>query len=299
MSMAVSILLGANSFAQNPNHSAPQIKWLGVSVENLSEALRSQLGSTIKTEVGVLIKSIQPNSPAAKAGLRTHDILMSINGKPILSSNQLYQLVQQSNANENVSLEIIRKGEYQTLNANIGVRNAPTNRPHSPFNQPFSGFNHPFFNSQPNWNQPFFQQPFGQGWPGFSMPQFPNIPKNLQGKTQSWSQSESLSVRTLANGKIKAELKTKDNDNNERNYVYEGTRDSIINQIKNEKDMSQNHKDQLLGALQGNSSQSFGNSFNHFFNHTHPNFPNFPSFNTPWQQPQQKPLIQQQNRAIY
>lgn len=283
-----------------PQNAAPKVKWLGITVENLSGALRSQLGTRIKTDAGVLIREVEPNSPADRAGLQRFDILMSVEGKAISSSNQLYQIVQQTRTDEAISLEVIRQGEFKTMKSNIGERTVSRPSQIQPFNQPFGGgFNHPFWNSQPNWNSPFFQQPFNRGWQGFNMPPLTNIPKNLSGQSQSWSQSESLSVNTLKDGKIRAELKTKDKDNNEKNYVFEGNRNSVINQIQQQQEISQQHKQQLLGAVQGNSFQFFNNSgFNRFFNNPYPGISGFPSPN-PWAMPQTPQPQKQHNRATY
>lgn len=309
-SVAVGALLAVTTSAQNlhfinnnansaQNSATIKVKWLGVAVENLSDALRSQLGGRIKDGSGVIIRNVQPNSPADRAGLQRHDILMSVDGKAISSADQLYQIVQQSKTDEAISVDIIRAGEFKSLKTNIGERNVAQTAPARPFNNPYGGFNHPFWNSQPNWNSPFFQQPFGQGWQGFNMPAFPNIPNNLPGKATTWSESESLSVKTLKDGKIHAELKAKDKDNNEKNYVFEGTRDSVINQIKQQKDMPQQHKDQLLGAVQGNSIQFYSSpGVNNFFNRPFPAMPGFPATD-PWSYPQTPKAQQQHNRATF
>ncbi len=274
----------------NPQQAIPAkntIKWLGVSLDNLPPELRSQLGTQLATNQGVLIKDVQDNSPAKKAGLQAFDVLMVFNGENITDIQQVYNLVQNSNENQEVKLEIIRQGKKETLTANIGNRVITNNQAPSfqqqfqqPFfNNQFGGFNHPFWNPRPGG--------FYQDWPQFHAPTPPNI---NNGNVQSWSQSESLSVKTLANGKLHAELKSKDKDGNEKNYVYDGDRETIIKQIQEEKDMPQNHREQLLGALQANPTFRFKQRF--FNNNAFPAIPGSPHSN-PWQG------FPQQNRSVY
>ena len=293
--LAISPQIALANQANNPQQNNPQqtipakntIKWLGISLDNLSPALRSQLGTQVTANQGVLIKDVQGNSPAKKAGLQAFDVLTAFNGENITDTQQVYKLVQNSNENQEIKLEIIRQGKKETLTANIGSREVANNLAPSfqlPFQQPllnnrFGVFNHPFWNPRPGG--------FYQDWPQF---QAPTLPEINNGKVQSWSQSESLSVKTLADGKIHAELKSKDKDGNEKNYIYEGDRETVIKQINEEKDMPQNIRDQLLGAVQGNPSIHFHQDF--FKNNAFPAAPGFP-FSNQWQG------FPQQDRTVY
>ena len=52
--------------------------WLGVGVEEASEALQSQLG--LAPRVGLLVTYVTSDSPAAKAGLEKNDVLVEFEG---------------------------------------------------------------------------------------------------------------------------------------------------------------------------------------------------------------------------
>ena len=87
----------------NPQQTIPaknSIKWLGISLDNLSPALRSQLGTQVSANQGVIIKDVQGNSPAKKAGLQAFDVLTAFNGEKITDTQQVYTLVQNSNENQ-------------------------------------------------------------------------------------------------------------------------------------------------------------------------------------------------------
>jgi len=280
---ALAASLENNGSTANQAVNSMQIKWLGISLGEISPPLRSQLSKHIKDNEGVMIRNVQPRSPAQVAGLQAFDILKSFNGVAVNHPQQVYELVQKSDENKEIKLDIIRAGQQQTLNAKVGLRDINRSRP-SPFQRwphhnnqfgRFPGFNHPFFNSQPQFNSPFFQHNWpNSGSPNFNSPGFPAWPKNQPGNAQGWSQSESLSIKTLKDGKIHAELKSKDTNGDEKNFVFEGERDVIIKQIQEQKDLPEPQKNRLLGALQGNPTIIFNNNF--FGSDRMPPFPSGP-----------------------
>lgn len=284
-----------NSFTnnnQNITNKPAKIKWLGVSLGQISPALQSQLTSQLKGGTGVMIKAVQQNSPAEKAGLQAFDIVTHIDKKPVSSSQQVYTLVQQSRIGQNIELNYIRAGQKRMATAKISSRDVNNQSfgnqlfPNWPNSNRFGGWpdfnNDPFWNSPPNWNDPFFQNfnrdfnnRFNQGFPSpfFNFPEMPKMPdfpknfgenlgKNQSGTNiQSFSQSESLSIETLQDGKLHAELKSKDTDGNEKKFVFEGKRDQIIMDIHQQKDLPEAQKQKLIGAIQGSFSSFFNNSF--------------------------------------
>ncbi len=55
--------------------------WLGVNAENLSPALASLMG--IDGSGGILLTGVYPNTPAEAAGLRSGDVIVAVNKRPI------------------------------------------------------------------------------------------------------------------------------------------------------------------------------------------------------------------------
>lgn len=87
--------------------------WVGVQCEPLSEPLRAQLG--LKEGEGLVVESVLPDSPAAKAGLKPYDVLAAVNGKPIEGLRDLIAAVQKAKDQEDLTLEVIRQGKRQEL----------------------------------------------------------------------------------------------------------------------------------------------------------------------------------------
>jgi hypothetical protein len=87
---------------------------LGVRIAPPSPVLADQL--SLPKSQGLVIEGVTPDSPAAKAGLKPHDILLSFNGKSV-SSNPLdfAEQVRDAKADTPVEVVVVRKGKQETL----------------------------------------------------------------------------------------------------------------------------------------------------------------------------------------
>ncbi|MDO5701336.1 MAG: trypsin-like peptidase domain-containing protein [Bowdeniella nasicola] len=81
---------------------------------------RAELGTSIRA--GALVRSVEPGSPAAKAGVREGDIVTSIDDDPVVSANSLIGYVRQYAANDTVELTIARDGDLHEVQATLDVR---------------------------------------------------------------------------------------------------------------------------------------------------------------------------------
>jgi S1-C subfamily serine protease len=88
---------------------------LGITVETLSPQLAEYFG----TKEGVLVKSVQDNSPAAKIGIRAGDVITSINGSPIDDAAELRRGLRASRDGEEVTIGIVRDKKAQTLKGKL------------------------------------------------------------------------------------------------------------------------------------------------------------------------------------
>ena len=80
--------------------------WLGVLAKPVSETLRVHLD----VKEGVVLDYVAPDSPASKAGLRQHDILLSVEGKAISSQQDLREAIQGHRPGDKVKLQVIVQG---------------------------------------------------------------------------------------------------------------------------------------------------------------------------------------------
>jgi len=85
--------------------------WLGVSV-----------GASEADGTGALIGSITPGGPAAAAGLRVGDVVLSIDGKAIADSSDLVQSVNADRVGQRITIKVKRDGKEVTVTATVGTR---------------------------------------------------------------------------------------------------------------------------------------------------------------------------------
>ncbi|MFY9556926.1 MAG: Do family serine endopeptidase [Blastocatellia bacterium] len=90
---------------------------LGVSVGNLTQDLASQM--KLRVQTGVVIQSVQPNSPAGEAGLQRGDVIHRINRSPI-TNRQDYARVMSSLRNEKeITLQIERNAQLSFVGVTL------------------------------------------------------------------------------------------------------------------------------------------------------------------------------------
>jgi len=76
----------------------------------------------IKAREAIIVDSVLPGTPAAKAGLREHDIITEINGSKVTKGNQLQDVIVDSPVGSSVKLGFVRDGRPQTVSVTIGDR---------------------------------------------------------------------------------------------------------------------------------------------------------------------------------
>ena len=98
--------------------------WIGVSARPLREVLRRQL----KLKDGLIITQVAPNSPAGKAGLKRHDIILQFGDVKPSSPRSLLDVVRNSSGQQ-VDVKLLRDGEE------LSVQITPEERPASGLEQ--------------------------------------------------------------------------------------------------------------------------------------------------------------------
>jgi serine protease Do len=91
---------------------------LGVEVQTLNQTLANSF--KLQSPNGALVASVVPGSAAAEAGVKVGDVILKVNGAPILDAGQLSQRIGVAAPGDKAALEIWRDGKSLTLNATIG-----------------------------------------------------------------------------------------------------------------------------------------------------------------------------------
>lgn len=94
--------------------------YLGVDVRSITPERAKEL--KLKTSQGVELTMVDQDGPAGKAGLDEGDVVVSYNGQPVQSADQLRGLIRDTKAGTTVSLGIVRNGNQQTVQATLANR---------------------------------------------------------------------------------------------------------------------------------------------------------------------------------
>jgi serine protease Do len=92
--------------------------WLGVAIQNVTEDLARSMN--LQARRGVLVSDVTPGSPAAKAGIKRGDVILSVNGHATNTSAQLRNQVALAGKSAKVKLEIERDRKPQSLEVTLG-----------------------------------------------------------------------------------------------------------------------------------------------------------------------------------
>ena len=95
-----------------PQPVTPSDYWLGIGFRPLEEALRAQLA--LPEGQGLLVEQVMPQTPAARAEIKRHDIVLKAGGKPLGEIQDLIDAVDAAKDGK-LSLEIIRGGKPVTI----------------------------------------------------------------------------------------------------------------------------------------------------------------------------------------
>ena len=98
--------------------------YLGVDIADVSTERLSAL--KLKEEHGAEVTMVDQDAPAGKAGLKNHDVILSLNGAAVESAAQLRRMIRETPAGRVVALGISREGQPQTIKVQLASRSKST-----------------------------------------------------------------------------------------------------------------------------------------------------------------------------
>ncbi|HML77580.1 DegQ family serine endoprotease [Geobacter sulfurreducens] len=92
--------------------------WLGVTVQPITPDLARSFG--LEGERGALIADVVKDGPAAKAGLKSGDIVLEFDGKKIREMNELPRIVAATPVGKAALVKVLRDGKMQDVEVSVG-----------------------------------------------------------------------------------------------------------------------------------------------------------------------------------
>jgi S1-C subfamily serine protease len=88
---------------------------LGVAIQPVTSDIAASLG--MQDVRGVIVNSVEPGSPAERAGLKQGDVILKFNGADINDGNSLRNMVASAGPGAEANLTVLREGREQQLRA--------------------------------------------------------------------------------------------------------------------------------------------------------------------------------------
>jgi len=92
---------------------------IGVSIDGVTKELAESLG--LDKAQGALVRGVESDAPAAKAGIEPGDIIVGFDGKPVLKSGDLPRMVGNTAPGKRVKVQVWRRGALKELSMTVAA----------------------------------------------------------------------------------------------------------------------------------------------------------------------------------
>jgi serine protease Do len=90
---------------------------IGVQIQDVNQALANSFG--LPKPQGALISGVEPGSPAEKAGLKSGDVVLGVNGKEINQLSELSGAIAATKPGNNARLQVWRDGKKRDVDVKV------------------------------------------------------------------------------------------------------------------------------------------------------------------------------------
>jgi serine protease Do len=98
----------------------PSRGYLGVGLQPVDEDIAQSLG--LPKDRGEIVFTVQPNEPAARAGIQQGDVIVRVNGQDVNPDETVSYLIANTTVGSRVPVDIIRDGKPMRLTVAVGQR---------------------------------------------------------------------------------------------------------------------------------------------------------------------------------
>jgi len=94
--------------------------YIGVMLRDVDQDFQRAL--KLSSSDGALVQDVTPGSPGARAGIRTYDVIVAVDGKPIDGNDALIQLIAARQPGSSASVQVIRDGRPLNFTVKLAER---------------------------------------------------------------------------------------------------------------------------------------------------------------------------------
>jgi serine protease Do len=118
---AIPVNIAKNVIKQIVEKGEVTLGWIGVGMSELSPEISKSLGMA-EDATGVLVQEVFAGEPADKAGIKSYDVIIEVNGKKITRSRDLMVAISGLAVGTQVPVKVFREGAQKTLTVTIAKR---------------------------------------------------------------------------------------------------------------------------------------------------------------------------------
>lgn len=93
--------------------------YIGIWFQAVDQQIADYLGIA---KEGVIISTVNPNSPASKSGLKKYDIILSINDTKITNTDMVNEIIAKKKVNDTITIKIWREGKHYDINVQLAEK---------------------------------------------------------------------------------------------------------------------------------------------------------------------------------
>ncbi len=119
ISFAVPVNMARAVMAQLIEHGEVRRGRLGITIQDLTPERADSLGLSVRG--GAVISDIEAGSAAARAGLAPGDVVVAVNGQPVLDADDLRNLIGLMPVGTELAIVLYRDGRERAMTAQVGL----------------------------------------------------------------------------------------------------------------------------------------------------------------------------------
>ncbi len=219
--------------AKSSSQKQENPSFLGVVVSSVHPRLAAHFSEILGKDRGLEVEGVAPDSPAAKAGVKPYDILISFADQKLSSPEQLLKLVHSENAGSKVPLTLLHNGRTEKIEVTLEQMKEES--------RPLAR-----------------EEVTPQGRLHHRM-----VPRGFAGThgghgNADWERFDSMSLEKTGKDSFRISIRYLNDKGKIEEHQFKGTRDQLAKDIQSEKDLPHSERSHLLRALNvSNNSMNF------------------------------------------